>query len=132
MSEGRSGGVGGEHVADAMRVAGAVGRDAGGLDEPWRCRQCGGGADEISRRVDVDPTGQRRPDVADRRDDRRQVNDRRRRHFAQQFADRIRIGEVGPPHLDGRHPVSRLAIGRHIKIGGDDVPTVDHQLSHGF
>ena len=125
-------GVGGEHVADAMRVAGAVGRDAGGLDEPWRCRQCGSGVDEISRRVDVDPTGQRRPGVADRRNDRRQVNDRRRRHLAQQLGDGIRIREVGPPHFGGRHPVGRLAIGRHIKIGRDDVPAVDHQLSHGF
>jgi hypothetical protein len=60
------------------------------------------------------------------------VNDHRRRHFAQQLGDGIRIGEVGPPHLGGRHLVGRLAIGRHIKIGGDDVPTVDHQLSHGF
>ena len=50
----------------------------------------------------------------------------------QQRGDRIRIGEVGPPHLGRRHPVGRFAVGRHVEVGGDDVAAVDHQLSHGF
>ena len=41
-------------------------------------------------------------------------------------------GEIGPADLGVRHQRRRLAVGRHVKIGGDDMVTVDCQLSHGF
>ena len=116
----------GEQVGESVRVAAAVHRHAGCVDEARGRGHRLRGAHKRRGRVDVYRPRQRAVGVAHRRNARRQMNDGRWRHIGEHRGDLVRLRQIDRAHVD-RGGQRRLGC---VMRGGDHIEPVCNELLH--